>query len=634
MEEPDNILDNLQKLIELERKAEEEEYKTLLKEKSPKERHRAGVTWYPVKPELVEFNSLERPVVALVKNPDSFYHKFQPGQNISIFSLSDSSEERVRGTIKYVKENRMEVVLFSEDYPDWIEDGKTGVDLYYNETTFQVMESLIRKFKEAKSGKLKFWKKLLFAEESPYILRSNISYSNPVLNDSQNRGVQGVLKSEDLFLIHGPPGTGKTTTLVESIVEVLKSEKRVLVTAPSNSAVDLLVEKLSAKGLSVIRLGNPARLTGDAFLCAIDNKIKNHPDYDTAQEFKREALDLKRKAYKYKRNFGKEEREERYRLAQESKELLRESRRLEDYIKKDIFDKSQVILATLTASFTELPEDFHFQTAFVDEATQAITPLALSSFYRADRVILAGDPFQLSPLVKSDKAKELGVSIFERLLSNEAIKDKSSILLNIQYRMNDLIMNFSNSKFYEGKLKSDSSNENIRLAPEISPLLFIDTAGADCEEQLNKETKSFFNTGECSFLINYLTNFINENEESLKSATIGIISPYSEQVSLIRSSIAKTGLMEKCKIEISTVDSFQGREKDMIIISLVRSNPEGEIGFLSDTRRMNVAMTRAKKRLLIIGDSATIGNHNFYADFLKYTEDNDSYDSIWSFQFD
>jgi superfamily I DNA and/or RNA helicase len=469
------------------------------------------------------------------------------------------------------------------------------------------------------------------------------------LNQSQNSAVQKILSAKDIAIIHGPPGTGKTTTLVQAIRQTLFTEKQVLVCSPSNTAVDLLTEKLHREGITVLRLGNPARISEEVLMNTLDAKVAAHESYKDLKSYRKTAEEYFRMAGKYKRTFGREEREQRQLFYQEARKILHDARQLEDYIISEQFDKAQVIACTPVVSSSRMMRDKQFSTVFIDEAAQALEPMCWIPISRSNRVVFAGDHFQLPPTVKSKKAEELGLkeTLFERAVKIE----KVSVMLNTQYRMHEHIMNFSNKKFYEGNLKADVSVKETLLDTQDlllnTALDFIDTAGCGYNEIINPESLSIANPEEAQLLIKHLKMVLTQHalsaradldevlpsKGSLKRVSIGIISPYKEQVQYLTAQIAADEELEQYKssIAVKTVDGFQGQERDIIYISMVRSNDQREIGFLNDTRRMNVALTRAKKKLVVIGDSATIGNHPFYKDFLDYAESIGAYKSAWEF---
>jgi superfamily I DNA and/or RNA helicase len=460
------------------------------------------------------------------------------------------------------------------------------------------------------------------------------------LNQSQNKAVQKIISAKDIAIIHGPPGTGKTTTLVQAIRHTLKTENQVLVCSSSNTAVDLLTEKLHRTGITVLRLGNPARISEEVLMNTLDAKIAAHDSYKDLKSYRKTAEEYFRMAGKYKRTFGREEREQRQLFYQEARKILQEARVLEDYIIHQQFENAQVIACTPVVSAGRMMRDKQFTTVFIDEAAQALEPMCWIPISRSNRVIFAGDHFQLPPTVKSKKAENEGLkeTLFEHCMHIENI----SVMLNTQYRMNEHIMNFSNKKFYENNLIADTSVKDTVLSFDPNePLLntaldFIDTAGCGYNEIVNPESLSIANPEEGQLLIKHLKLVLEQYERSNKSGkkiSIGIISPYKEQVQYLTTKIAEDEILKNYlpQIAIKTVDGFQGQERDIIYISLVRSNDQLEIGFLNDIRRMNVALTRAKKKLVVIGDSATLGNHPFYKQFLDYADSIGAYKTVWEF---
>ncbi|HEY4789703.1 MAG TPA: AAA domain-containing protein, partial [Bacteroidales bacterium] len=454
------------------------------------------------------------------------------------------------------------------------------------------------------------------------------------LNKKQNDALNLVNRAYDVAIIHGPPGTGKTTTLVEAILQVLNKEEQVLVCAPSNTAADLLVEKLDGKQVEVLRIGNPARVTEELLSKTLDARIVHHPYYKELKALRKKADEYKNLARKYKRNFGQTEREQRRLLFEEAGKLKAEAEQLEFFISNDIVSKAQVIAATLVGANNYALKGKKFHTVFIDEAAQATEPASWIPIIKAERIIFAGDHCQLPPTIKSIDAAQSGLSV---TLFEKAIKrNKADIMLIEQYRMNRQIMSFSSLIFYNDQLIANNEVANARIFPEDLPVEFVDTAGTGYFEQLDEETFSTYNREEANLLTRHFTDYINQLEAMhiLKEVkNIGIISPYKAQVSLLQEAF-QTGYMQEHIsgiLSINTVDSFQGQEREIIYISLVRSNEKGEIGFLSDIRRMNVAMTRARRKLVIIGDSSTICSHPFYNKLIDYVNEIGAYRSAFDF---
>ena len=448
---------------------------------------------------------------------------------------------------------------------------------------------------------------------------------NKNLNPSQIEAVQFALSAEDVAIIHGPPGTGKTTTLVELIRQITRKGQTVLAVAASNLAVDNLLERLIAAGENAIRLGHPARVTPELREHTLDLLVENHPDVKIANKLTRDAYALRDQSFKFTR--AKPERGAKQAMRQEAKEMLNEAWHIEDQVTESILSKAQVVCATATGIDRERLNGKVFDWCIMDEASQSTEPSAWIPLQFANRIVLAGDHCQLPPTVLSPEAIRGGfnISLMERLLQNNAPRK----MLNVQYRMHEEIMSFSSDIFYEGNLQADAAVRSALLAdlPTVTstPLTttaihFIDTAGASYDEEQEPDGDSRLNPQEAELVVKKVDELL---ACGLSPADIAVISPYSAQVKLLRDRIKHP------EIEIDSVDGFQGREKEAVIVSLVRSNREGEVGFLADTRRMNVAMTRARRKLIVIGDSATITAHPFYEKMVKYFESVGAYGSVW-----
>ncbi len=626
-----DVNDSLKKLLDLiniEQKEELEEFRINFIETPLNQRKEKGTTWYPLVVDSVDTGFNQKITIELEKTSDKDKsHFFNSGKTVALFSNFDNkiNENYVTATVLNVKQNKIKIMLSDKEVPQWLDEGKLGIDLYYDEKTFKEMEFALNYIINTDDKRINYLKDIFYAKrEAVFSKENNLKYQS--LNESQNNAIIKIDSAQDICIIHGPPGTGKTTTLAKAIEHTLIKENQVLFTAPSNTAVDNMVSNLLDKGINVLRLGNPARVNEKNIKATFDAKIENHLMYSELQKMYKEANKLRNQAFKYKRNFDREQRENRKALVTESKALLNDARRIEKIIENDIIENAQVICSTFVGASDEILRKIYFSTLFIDEAGQSLEPACWIAIKKADRIILAGDHRQLPPTIKSEKAIKsgLGITLFEKSIENQP---NSSVLLDIQYRMNENIMNFSNSEFYDNQLKAHDSVKNHLLFENDSPFLFIDTAGCGFYEEINKQSKSFYNSEEIKILINHLTNLKNQIKENI---SVGIISPYKEQVNELRRVLNKSDF-ENMNISIDTVDGFQGQERDIIYISLVRSNDNSDIGFLKDTRRMNVAMTRAKKKLLIVGDSATISENDFYSRFIEYSELISGYESAWSF---
>jgi superfamily I DNA and/or RNA helicase len=450
---------------------------------------------------------------------------------------------------------------------------------------------------------------------------------DPKLNDSQKQAVSFALSADDIAIIHGPPGTGKTTTLIELIRQITRMDQTVLAVAPSNLAVDNLLERLISTGEKAIRLGHPARISPQQREHTLDLLAENQPDVLLSHKLMRDAFTLLAKASKYTR--AKPAPGTRQALRQEARDMLKEARKLEEQGIRIVLEGARIVCATATGLDNEILRGRSFDWCIMDEASQSTEPVAWIPLQFADRLILAGDHFQLPPTVLSPDAlfEGFNVSLMERLLTD--LDPKLARLLTTQYRMHEDIMEFPSQVFYDGSLLADSSVRNTLLISlpgvienELTncPVHFIDTAGASYDEEVEINSDSRFNLKEAELVVNKVFSL---RESGLSSQQIAVITPYSAQVRLLREKLVDP------EIEIDSVDGFQGREKEAVIVSMVRSNRDGEIGFLADIRRMNVALTRARRKLIVIGDSATISTHPFYQKMLAYFEKLGAYHSIW-----
>ncbi len=611
--------------LRVEQNEDYEQHKQWLERSNINERKKNGITWFPLRIIETGFGLGAYPFLVVERNPaDKLQHKFQSANPVSLFSAAAGYEgESINGTVGYVDDSRMKISFFMDELPDWVDEGKLGVNMLFDSRTYDEMFKALNHLINVEKGRTKELRDIILGERELKFYKKD-KRTSPLLNESQNEALQNIIEAEDLALVHGPPGTGKTTTLVESIAELLKEEKQVLVCAPSNAATDHLAKSLYQKGLRVVRIGNLAKVESDNTSLTMDVLIQKEKDFKQIRELKRRAIDLRKMGGKYKRSFGREEAEQRKLILSEARNISKEARELENYLVQKVLDDAQVIACTLIGSTSDYLRDRKFKTVVIDEAGQGIEPGVWVPILKAEKVVMAGDPFQLPPTVKSSEAEKMGLS---KTLLEKAIQRHSRVsLLRTQYRMNTDIMEFSNRKFYDGKLLAHDSvaNRFLELAPQA--VEFIDTAGCGYEEQTGENNESRCNPEEVTVIRKHLDLMRGENSVDF---SIGIISPYRAQVELLQAEFAAEKM-----ITVNTVDSFQGQERDMIYISMVRSNDKNEIGFLRDYRRMNVAMTRAKMKLVIIGDSATLGNDRFYEDFLKYCEEIGAYRTAWEFMYD
>ncbi len=654
-------------LVELERQEEMERHEIEIKRLSPREREKKGRA-------LLNLRAKDDGKTYDHKHKIKFMKKEVgdklPDTEISIGDLVMISKDdplnsnNPTGTVAE-KTNYSITVVFDKRPQNFVYGDSLRVDLYVNDITFQRMLEALKKFKNADKDKRvgELQQKMLGLEDVNWRKNAsdNIEWINGELNSSQKNAVRNALKAEDFYLIQGPPGTGKTMTAIEIINQGVRQDKEILATADSNVAVDNLVERLVNMGTEVLRFGHPIRVTPLLREHTLDYKILDHPDYKKAEELREKAYELIDKQDKYQhpndslrrgmsddmiieraaQNKGArgvkpaeiESMAEWINLQQEIDGLFKEVDQLENKAIKDLLDKAEVVCTTNSTSGSELFYDYKFDLVVIDEATQATEPASLISFIKGDRVVLIGDHKQLPPTILNKKAAEKGLnkSMFERLY--EIYGDKIRTMLEIQYRMHDDIMNFSNQEFYNGKLKSstDVAEHTLwdlgfktkgkkcftdkSLNPDY-PIVFIDTKEMTAEERSLKGSNSYDNPVEMEVLLDIVDEAL---KSKLKAEDIAVIAPYKDQVDLLK----KHNNVEN--IEINTVDGFQGREKELILVSLVRSNSSNNIGFLRDLRRINVTLTRAKRKLIIIGDSSTVNTHQTYENLISYIKENGLY---------
>jgi ATP-dependent RNA/DNA helicase IGHMBP2 len=636
--------EQLMQLLKMEKEADLSSYQELTVSSSPTDRRSNGLSWYPVAIRGTEIGRGDYLTVELERTThQDINHQFRFGSSVALFSNHDAGTDRIEGTVNYIGGSKIKISLKVDELPDWSRQGKLGIDLLFDNYTYEEMQHALKNatglLKDLDAGAKSTSTvipllKVLTGAKKPGFQPLEYHYDIPALNEKQQEAVERILEANELAIVHGPPGTGKTTTLVQAIKALIKSNgKRVLVVAASNTAVDLLTDKLSDEGLDVLRIGNPSRVSEKLFSLTVDGKIAGHEDLKSIKKLKKQAAEFKNMAHKYKRNFGRAEQEQRKALFNEAHKILKEADQTEQYIIDQLIAKAQVITATLVGANHHLIKGMEFDTVVIDEAGQALEPGCWIPILKSAKLILAGDHCQLSPTIKSAEAARKGLSktLLEKAI---ALHPEAVVLLEEQYRMHQDIMGYSSEVFYDGLLKAHSSVAERVLFPGDKPLVFIDTAGRGFDEK--QEGTSVINPEEAQFLLQHLADYLEGLKAHYSSTDfpgIGIIAPYQEQVKVLRANLISSNVPEELwsKITINTVDSFQGQERDIIYLSLTRSNDEQNIGFLADIRRMNVAMTRAKSKLVVIGDSATLSKLAFYADFVQYADKKLAYHSAWEF---
>ncbi|MBN2047265.1 MAG: IGHMBP2 family helicase [Anaerolineaceae bacterium] len=627
----------LARLIEMEAEAEKQETIRLLQNQSPSDAEKTGFSLVHLVIRESDAGLGGRVLLTLGKRNQILelpWNRLDTGTPVLLtdeHSVKESLENANswRAVVSRKQKETIEIALDDFAEPDG-DHAFFRIDRSSDEIARQRQLKALAQIEAETGSRAADLRDLLLGRITPHYHPSRpLTLNNPNLNPSQIEAVQGCLAAEDYAIVHGPPGTGKTTTLVELIRQLVQRGETVLACAPSNLGVDNLLDHLIAAGVNAIRLGHPARVLPELQDHALDVLIENHPGMKLVQKLRRDANQIHQRSLRFTR--AKPERGEKRGMRQEAKDMFREADLIEQQITTQLLDHAPVICATLTGINDRLLGDRVFDCCVIDEASQSTEPAAWIPLLRAHRLILAGDPHQLPPTVISPEAAAEGFnrSMLERLMEMPETPSKASHLLTIQYRMHEEIMRFSSDVFYGGQLTADESVRHHLLCDldtvaendlTACPIHFIDTAGASFDEEVEEDGESRLNPLEADWVVKKLNELLNAG---VPEADIAVITPYAAQARLLRNQFHHTA------IEIDTVDGFQGREKEAVIVSLVRSNPDGEIGFLADTRRMNVALTRARRKLIVIGDSATISAHPFYQQMVAYFEQAGAYHSIW-----
>jgi ATP-dependent RNA/DNA helicase IGHMBP2 len=633
-------LKNSLKLLKQEWEEDLEQFKKKFLYTSISDKKKEGICWHPVQLKKSKLGFGERWIVDVERFEVGQSHQFQSGKSVSIFTTLDNHTapgSRINGVINQVKKDVMTITLQVEVLPDWLSKGKTGIDLLFDEVSYREMEAALKAVIKSEKGRLGELKTILLGEKEASFFEQTKQLKEE-LNPGQEEALRLVASAKEVAIIHGPPGTGKTTTLVASIKRAVENHKQVLVCAPSNAAVDLLVEKISEAGVSTIRIGHPARVEDHILSQTLDAKIAMHDSYKDLKKLKKKAEEYRKLGQKYRRSFGPEERMQKRRLFDEASRCKEEAEHLEEYITYDVFQQTKVFASTLVGAASSALKGMKFPVVFIDEAGQGLEAATWIPIQKAEKVVMAGDHCQLPPTIKSYEAAKGGLSetLFEKIIKRQA---KASKMLILQYRMPELIMGFSNTYFYGGRLLAAENTKEHFLNPDEPVLEYIDTAGSGFLDQVEEESLSTFNLEEARFALQYLENLIKRigiAKIKTNGWNIGLIAPYRAQVRRFNELVFDTYEFPNLRsfsdlLTIDSIDGFQGQERDIIVISLVRSNSSGEIGFLADTRRMNVALTRAKRKLVVIGDSATLSNHSFYSAFLNYVDQSNCYKSVYEY---
>lgn len=636
-------------LLQLEYYTEKEAFRKLTEQMGMQRKVKRGDAWFPLQVGKSFYNSLNQTAIEVFRTSDQdIEHNFEFGRPVMFFRSEGSEELKYfsfTGTVSYVDGDRM-VVTVPDSAPLLELQQSTdpiGVQLSFDETSYKLMFEALDRVMKAKNNRLAYLRDLFYSHQKA----GRFSFEPmkfPWLNPTQERAVNEVLWAKDVAIVHGPPGTGKTTTLVEAINETLMRESQVLVCAQSNMAVDWISEKLVDRGINVLRIGNPTRVNDKMLGFTYERRFESHADYPQLWAIRKAIRELRKNRKKGSENYH-----------QKMDRLKSRAAEIELRINAELFGEARVIACTLVGSAHRLLEGMKFGTLFIDEAAQALEAACWIPMKRASRVILAGDHCQLPPTVKSIAALRagLGKTLMERIAEN---KPEVVTLLKIQYRMNDEIMRFSSDWFYGGKVESAPQIKYRSVLDYDHPITWIDTSneenqitieGEDAPED-SASTSSSVSAANQNSDLNFKEQFVGESFGRINKAEaeltlltlaeyftkigkqrvleeridVGIISPYRAQVQYLKKLIKKYEFFKPYRrlISVNTVDGFQGQERDVILISLVRSNDEGQIGFLKDLRRMNVAMTRARMKLIILGNKDTMTKHPFYKKLWEYVE--------------
>lgn len=606
-------------LLQIEYEYEKEQFKQQTELMGIGRKIKRGMCWYPLNLGRNYYNALNQLVIEVERREDKdIEHQFEYGRPVCFFTQDVSGKLNYLNfvaTVNYVDEDRMVVILPSVDALLALQSKEVvGVQLYFDETSYRLMFEALKQVIGAKNNRLAELRDI-FHGTQPASTFSFHPLRFPWLNATQEEAVNKVLHAKDVAIVHGPPGTGKTTTLVEAVYETLHRENQVLVCAQSNMAVDWISEKLVDRGVSVLRIGNPSRVNDKMLSFTYEHRFESHPDYPQLWSIRKAIREL------YARSRKGAEREA---VRQKINSLKDRATELEIRINESLFSEARVIACTLVGSANRLLTGQKFGTLFIDEAAQALEAACWIPIRKADRVILAGDHCQLPPTVKAPEAlcAGLGHTLMQTIVKS---KPDTVSLLKLQYRMNDEIMRFSSEWFYGGMLQSAPEVKYRSILDFDTPIEWINTEGLDCNEEFIGENYGRINKSEAELSIEQLKGYITKigRERFLdERIDVGMISPYKAQVQYLRRLVRNDAFFKPYRqaITINTVDGFQGQERDVILISLVRANEEGQIGFLNDLRRMNVAITRARMKLIILGDASTLTRHAFYKKLYTYIE--------------
>lgn len=626
MPSPIRELERMKELLKKEYNYEREAYQQQTAQTDILKKVKRGSCWYPVKLGKSYYNSLNQYVIEIFRNAEEtdIDHEFEFGKPVCFFSTDTVGAGihyfRFPASVCYVEGNRMVVNIPGAEAATALQSNlETGIQLSFDETSYQLMFEAMSDVISAHGNRLAELRDLFYTAAKPGKFQF-APLRFPWLNPAQEKAVNEVLWAKDVAIVHGPPGTGKTTTLVEAIYETLRRESQVLVCAQSNMAVDWICEQLVDRGINVLRIGNPTRVNDKMLSFTYERKFENHPDYTQLWAIRRNI----RLLYDQRKKSSNKES-----VSRKINALKEKAGEIEFRIKYHLFGDARVIACTLTGSANKVLTGMKYNTLLIDEAAQALEPACWIAIRKASRVIFAGDHKQLPPTIKCYEAAKEGLS--ETLMEKIARRKPEVVtLLTTQYRMNEAIMKFSSDYFYQGEVKSAPEVKYRSILDFDTPIEWVNTNSEENREQTVNDGKGRLNKLEGMQTLQQLKQYISKiGKDRLLEERIdfGIITPYRAQVQYLRQLIRKDKEMKPFRplLTINTVDGFQGQERDVIIISLVRSNDKGKIGFLTDLRRMNVAITRARMKLIILGDVETLCKHPFYKALYQYVLKNSDF---------
>jgi superfamily I DNA and/or RNA helicase len=626
-----SFFDQLGRLLSLERDAERARTTALAQSLTLRERAEQGLSVLDLESIEEEVGLGGRILLTLARADRApFPVPLHNGDLVAVMPRRAEVQEPARALISRATRTRLQLA-FDRSPPPFLHEGLLRLDVVPNDVTYERVRAGLDRMKALDKGAERRKREVVLGNEPPRFDKPRELEPTRPLNPEQQDAVARALAAEDFFLVHGPPGTGKSTVLAEIAVQAVQRGERLLCTAASNAAVDHLLELCLNQGLRAIRVGHPARVAARLQEHTLDVVVEEHPDRILSRELFDEAFDLFGYARRQRTQGRSRERFSNARSSTtEAKTLMDEARKLERKAVRAVLERAQVVCVTLASLGSGVIAHEEFDLALIDEATQATEPLTLLGLLRAPKVVLAGDPKQLPPTILSQEAARAGlaVSLFERLLQDHGEGVKR--MLREQYRMNTRIMEFPSREMYGGELRAHPSVADRTLAQVLTPgaevdappVLFLDTAGKGFEEQVEETSRSLYNPGEADLIVARVKALL---AAGLSARELAVITPYSAQAFHLRERVEALSP----DVEVDTVDAFQGREKDAILVTLTRSNTEGTLGFLTDLRRMNVALTRARRHLFVVGDSATLSSHAFYSRFIEGTQAEGGYRSAW-----